>query len=163
MRSLWGNMVSSQDTNSQWAHCYYCMDHSKLTVWAHFVSLLWARWVSSKWACCSFNVSLLWVSCELKFFTGLLLRLLLYSLPLPLSIFLTLTLDVPAHSALTLQVLLLFVVIRLLLPSKGSWLKHAHSKYKKYFQAPLLVLQLVTNRGLMSVPGWTNQHQEGPW
>ena len=32
-----------------------------------------------------------------------------------------------------------------------------HSKKKKYFQAPFLVLQLVTNRGLVSVPGRTYQ------
>ena len=28
-----------------------------------------------------------------------------------------------------------------------------HSKNKKYFQAPFLVLQFVTNRGLMSLSG----------
>ena len=27
---------------------------------------------------------------------------------------------------------------------------------KEYFRAPVLVLQLVTNRKLLSVPGWTN-------
>ena len=37
-----------------------------------------------------------------------------------------------------------------------------HSQNKKYIQAPFLVLQLVTNRGLQSVPGRTKQHQEGP-
>ena len=36
----------------------------------------------------------------------------------------------------------------------GSW--------QKYFQAALLVLQLITNRGLVSVPGRTNQSLEGP-
>ena len=40
-----------------------------------------------------------------------------------------------------------------------QWL---HSKNTKYFQAPFLVLQLVTNRGLVSVPGWTNQYLDGP-
>ena len=30
-----------------------------------------------------------------------------------------------------------------------------HSKKKKYFRAPFLVLQVVTNRGLYSVPGRT--------
>ena len=25
VRSQWGNMVSSQETNSQWAHCCYCI------------------------------------------------------------------------------------------------------------------------------------------
>ena len=40
-----------------------------------------------------------------------------------------------------------------------------HSFYtlqKKYFRAPFLVLQLVTNRGLVPVPGRTNQYLEGP-
>ena len=33
---------------------------------------------------------------------------------------------------------------------------------KKYFQAPYLVLQIVTNRGLYSVPGRTKWYLEGP-
>ena len=37
-----------------------------------------------------------------------------------------------------------------------------HPMNKKYFQKPFLVLQLVTNRGLMSVPGRTNQYLEEP-
>ena len=36
-----------------------------------------------------------------------------------------------------------------------------HSESKKYFHIPFLVLQLVTNRGLMSVHGRTNQCLEG--
>ena len=39
----------------------------------------------------------------------------------------------------------------------------AHSKNKKYFQEPFLVLQFITNRGLVSVPGRTKQYLEGPW
>ena len=31
-----------------------------------------------------------------------------------------------------------------------------------YFQAPVSVLQLVTNRGLMPAPGRTNRYLEGP-
>ena len=38
-----------------------------------------------------------------------------------------------------------------------------HSKDKKYLQAPFLVLQLVTNSVLVSVPGGTNQSQQGYW
>ena len=38
-----------------------------------------------------------------------------------------------------------------------------HSKNKRYFQAPFSVLQLVTYRGLVSVPGRTNHYLEGPW
>ena len=34
---------------------------------------------------------------------------------------------------------------------------------KKYFQAPFLVLQLVTNRGLYLVPGRTKWYLEAPW
>ena len=37
-----------------------------------------------------------------------------------------------------------------------------HSKNNKYFRAPFLVLQLVSNGGLVSVPGRTNQYLEGP-
>ena len=37
-----------------------------------------------------------------------------------------------------------------------------HSKNKKYFQAPFLVLQIVINRGLVSVPGRTNKYLERP-
>ena len=37
-----------------------------------------------------------------------------------------------------------------------------HSKNKKFYQEPFLVLQLVTNRGLVSVTGRTNQYLEGP-
>ena len=36
-----------------------------------------------------------------------------------------------------------------------------HSKEKKNFQAPPLVLQLVTTRGFHSVPGGTNCYVEG--
>ena len=36
------------------------------------------------------------------------------------------------------------------------------SKKKMYFQAPFLVLQLVTNRGLVTVPKRTNQYLEAP-
>ena len=35
-------------------------------------------------------------------------------------------------------------------------------KNKKYFRAPILVLQLVTNSGLVPVPGRTNRYLEGP-
>ena len=38
------------------------------------------------------------------------------------------------------------------------WL--ALSKKKTYFQAPFLVLQLVTYKGLVPVPGRTNQYME---
>ena len=37
-----------------------------------------------------------------------------------------------------------------------------HSKKKKYFQTTFLVLQLVTNKGLVSVLGRTNLYFEGP-
>ena len=39
----------------------------------------------------------------------------------------------------------------------GNWTikENPHSKKKKYFRAPFLVLQVVTNRGLYSVPGRT--------
>ena len=37
-----------------------------------------------------------------------------------------------------------------------------HSKNKKYFQAPFLVLQLVANMGFASVPGKTYQYLEAP-
>ena len=37
-----------------------------------------------------------------------------------------------------------------------------HPKNKRCFQAPFLVLQFVTNRGLVSVPGRTNQYLEEP-
>ena len=36
-----------------------------------------------------------------------------------------------------------------------------HSMKKEYFQAPFLVLQIVTNRGLYSVPGRTKWYLEG--
>ena len=37
-----------------------------------------------------------------------------------------------------------------------------HSKNRSYFQVPFLVLQLVTNRGLISLHEMTNQYLEGP-
>ena len=37
-----------------------------------------------------------------------------------------------------------------------------HSRSNKYFQVPFLVLQLVISRGLVSVPGRTNQYLGGP-
>ena len=78
---------------ARWAHCYHCMvshqmiswiAHSKRNVWvansykAHRKLTVWViLWVHCEVNECpqneptvSFNVSSLWVSCELKFFTG---------------------------------------------------------------------------------------------
>ena len=46
--------------------------------------------------------------------------------------------------------------------SKPLYVHKPHSKNKKYGQEPFLVLQLVINRGLVSVSGGTNQYLEGP-
>ena len=53
----------------------------------------------------------------------------------------------------------------LLLSNDGNYLflddVQIHFKNKRYFQVPVFVFQLVTNMGLVSVPGRTNQYLEG--
>ena len=77
MRSQWANIMSTQETNSQWAHCYQCMvsslsDLTNSSQAAHGVSCkrtegsqqapVWAHLVSSLWARRVLNMSLPWVS-----------------------------------------------------------------------------------------------------
>ena len=61
---------------------------------------------------------------------------------------------------LLLVVVMWIVVMLAVVDSVGPGNAAVHSKNKKYFQAPFLVLQLVTNRGHVSVPGRTRQYLE---
>ena len=66
------------------------------------------------------------------------------------------------HESAVSQLMLIFMGIASRLLSRPSgW--PLHPENKKCFQEPFLVLQLVTNRGLYSVPGRTKWYLEAPW